>query len=199
MKKVARIECVCQMCGKLFLKTQARIDRGENKFCCHKCSSDWVSKTRFGERHYLWKRVDKECLVCGKKYKVKKARHEAGVGNYCSKKCSGISKMGENSPSWKGGCTDVLLAIRGSRRSNYWRQSIFVRDNFTCGSCHQIGGHLNAHHIKSFSSIIEDIKNNLPLLPLKEAAEIYEPLWDINNGKTYCDKCHRELHWGKKC
>jgi hypothetical protein len=49
---------------------------------------------------------------------------------------------------------------------------------------------LNAHHKdKSFSKIMED--NNIKTL---EEALICGELWNINNGITYCKKCHKQKH-----
>ena len=56
-----------------------------------------------------------------------------------------------------------------------WREKIFSRDNFTCQSCGQIGGTLNAHHIKSYKK--------------------YSKLrYSAKNGLTLCEQCHRNLH-----
>jgi hypothetical protein len=59
-----------------------------------------------------------------------------------------------------------------------WRSGIFKRDRFTCQKCHQVGGKLNAHHIKSW-------------------ADFPELRFDMSNGVTLCVNCHKEIH--KKC
>ncbi|MFH1625261.1 MAG: HNH endonuclease [Pseudomonadota bacterium] len=56
-----------------------------------------------------------------------------------------------------------------------WRMEIFNRDNFTCMSCERVGGILNAHHIKEWI--------NFP-----------ELRYEITNGITLCEECHKKLH-----
>jgi len=58
--------------------------------------------------------------------------------------------------------------------NNYygWRKLVFIRDKYKCTKC-GTGDKLEAHHIKSYS------KNK-------------ELKFDINNGITLCNDCHRE-------
>lgn len=60
-----------------------------------------------------------------------------------------------------------------------WRKSVFERDKYTCKKCGQVGGTLNAHHIKSYK--------NYPKLR-----------YSLKNGLTLCEKCHREAHRKKR-
>jgi len=81
---------------------------------------------------------------------------------------------GKNHPRWKGDkcITPINMRIRKSFEYKIWRKSVFERDNYRCVLCGKIGGKLNAHHIKSF-------------------AKYSELRFDINNGITMCEKCHK--------
>lgn len=64
---------------------------------------------------------------------------------------------------------------RNSQEYIDWRSAVFERDGYRCQICGQIGGTLNAHHIKSFSK--------------------HESLrFDLNNGVTLCESCHKRVH-----
>lgn len=103
------------------------------------------------------------------------------------------SHRGYKNPNWKGGIYPEIRLIQDCSQYKRWRQSIFMRDNFTCQGCNIKGGYLHAHHIKPFHILIEELKENLSLLDLYDAAMIYAPLWDLDNGITYCKKCHDSL------
>lgn len=101
--------------------------------------------------------------------------------------CPQIS--GANKPNWKGGVTFIAMQIRKHFLYRQWRSDIFTRDEFTCQECNQRGGRLHAHHIKTFSSILQFYE----ITTLNEALEC-EELFNINNGVTLCKKCHKKLH-----
>lgn len=59
-----------------------------------------------------------------------------------------------------------------------WRKAVFERDNFTCAICQQVGGTLNAHHIRPFKDFPAERLN-------------------VDNGITLCETCHRQVHKDK--
>ncbi len=105
------------------------------------------------------------------------------------KKCPQISNShkGELNPAWKGGITTLVMSIRTCEKYINWRTQVFGRDNFTCRECGKRGDWLEAHHIKSFASIVQE--NNIKTF---DNAMICNELWGINNGITLCIKCHNK-------
>jgi hypothetical protein len=64
---------------------------------------------------------------------------------------------------------------RATMEYKEWRRSVFIRDEFTCQKCQQIGGKLEAHHIKKFHKYT-DLR------------------YTVTNGLTLCRPCHMEEH-----
>jgi 5-methylcytosine-specific restriction endonuclease McrA len=92
-----------------------------------------------------------------------------------------LAIRGENHPNWKGGTYSTERQVAMQRiEYKLWRESIFVRDDYTCQECNVRGGELNADHIKPWA-----------LYP--------ELRYELNNGRTLCIDCHRKTDtWGYK-
>jgi len=102
--------------------------------------------------------------------------------------------IGKNNPHWKGGLTKFEYNLRRCERYKIWQSDVFERDNWTCQTCGKRGGgELNAHHIKEFNQILKEnnIRNWKKTIKCK-------PLWDLNNGITLCEKCHKIIHRKKQ-
>ena len=72
---------------------------------------------------------------------------------------------------------DIRESKEGRRCSEYklWRSTVFERDNYTCQICNCRGTRLNAHHIKNY-------------------AHYPELRYDVSNGVTLCEACHKLVH-----
>ena len=82
-------------------------------------------------------------------------------------------QKGELGPNWQGGITASTENLRHTVEYRLWREAVFARDNYICQECGQKGGRLHPHHIKSF-------------------AKYPELRFDINNGVTSCEECHKK-------
>lgn len=94
------------------------------------------------------------------------------------KKIMSDIRRGEKGSNWQGGKTAESKIIRHSLQYRQWRSAVYERDDYTCQSCGQRGGKLNADHIKPFA---------------------YHPKlrFELSNGRTLCHDCHKQTDtWG---
>lgn len=110
-------------------------------------------------------------------------KHKRKIGEYAKK------RLGEKCSNWKGGRTKLIFNIRACFNYRIWKSDVFTRDNFTCQKCNKRGGNLEAHHIESLNQILA--KNGIKTS--KEVRDCSE-IWNINNGITFCIKCHKLFH-----
>jgi hypothetical protein len=87
-------------------------------------------------------------------------------------------KRGAEHWNWKNGSSTERQRLINQTEYKEWRTAVFERDNYTCQNCGARSGNgkeviLNADHIKEWS--------NYP-----------ELRYDVNNGRTLCESCHRE-------
>lgn len=86
-------------------------------------------------------------------------------------------RFGERHHWWKGGVTSQNSIIRNSQEYKQWRKKVFERDDYTCRVCNKKNGqgkavYLEAHHIRDF-------------------ANHQELRFEVSNGLTLCEDCHR--------
>lgn len=85
--------------------------------------------------------------------------------------------MGKFHGNWKGGISSSTQRDRNTVKAIQWRQKVFSRDRFSCQICGKVGGNLNAHHIMPW-------------------ADYPELRYQVSNGITLCEMCHRAVHKG---
>lgn len=156
----------CPVCNSKFMAS-----RKTCSISCRKILRETSRKKNFKSKKFQNSKL-KTCIVCNngfRKYFSKKV---------CSKECLRIHKrntqLGSKSHLWRGGKTSDAMLIRGSLDYAIWRDSVFVRDNYTCALCSRRGTKLAAHHIKQFAKH--------PDLRLT-----------VSNGITLCWDCHSKI------
>lgn len=111
------------------------------------------------------------------------------IGNNFQKGYKNVhfGKFGKNHPCWKEKKKHPFhRQIRQLFKYRQWRSDVFTRDDFTCVLCGINGCYIEAdHYPKRFIEII----NEYNIQTLDEALNC-EELWNINNGRTLCQKCH---------
>jgi 5-methylcytosine-specific restriction endonuclease McrA len=119
--------------------------------------------------------------------KVKANQFKKGHKESIETKIKRVKKLsGENQWNWKGGITPLNMQVRGCFKTRQWRSDVFQRDDYTCQFCGLRGVYLEAdHYPKLFYLIMQE--NNIKTL---DEALNCEELWNINNGRTLCRKCH---------
>jgi hypothetical protein len=180
----------CQRCGISFHKPYkySKTQWNNTLFCSKKCGgvvggvkrrgkpswnkglSSWAKGKKFTDEH----RKNISLGSVGHKFTIEQ-RKKLSLSRKGRKN---PNRAGEKSNFWKGGVTPINILIRASLEYRLWRESVFKRDKYTCIWCGQVGGKLNADHIKPFSQYPE----------LRFA---------IDNGRTLCECCHRKTDtWG---
>ena len=102
------------------------------------------------------------------------------------------AQRGDKCYNWKGGITALNHLVRNSLENRDWIMAVFKRDAFTCQDCGATKVYLHAHHIKPFAEIMRE--NNITTI---EEARACAALWNVANGKSLCEECHREEHFGE--
>lgn len=193
IKNKNRYKKYCNVCNREFFSRYP-----EATFCSRECCSE-------NRRNY------NTCVNCGSRFYAPPSKKRI----YCSQKCmftdknvikrisdlgksnSGkeknavtktkmsVSQTGSKNHQWRGGITPEYRRLRNLKIYKDWRKKVFERDSYTCVLCGDRNGNghyveLNADHYPvQFKSLLEENK--------------IERMWDINNGRTLCKKCHKKI------
>lgn len=176
-----RIIVNCATCRKSFKEKTCRIKNNRGKFCSKECY--W--KSLLG-RNLSPNTEFKKGQKLSEETKLKMLGR---IPWNKDKEFKQIQK--ENHWNWKGGRTDLRIAIRMLFKYKEWRSMVFIRDNHTCQKCgaRRCPGNrvvIHCDHIKPFYKILEE--NNITTL---EQAKECKELWNVDNGRTLCVPCHK--------
>lgn len=164
-----KIHYKCLRCNKTFVDYICK----NRKYCSQKCANPRENYLYIKGKWYRGKCID--CLNPVQTTTAKRCRP-----CFIKTKIGIPLSSGEQHHNWKGGITPKNKLLRSSARMIAWRKAIFERDNYTCQTCHQYGGELQADHIKPFSTY--------PALR-----------FELGNGRTLCKPCHLKTPtWGRK-
>ena len=160
---------ICPVCNKEYEANKTRLSFGRQTTCSRECSykrrGRILGDSRIGKPSWNKGKMYKiKCKQCGIKLEIYPYEFKNGR-KCCSVNCA--NKYKDN------GKTSKAFRLRTSKKYAIWRDGVFKRDNYTCQECGQVGGKLNADHIKPFS--------------------IFPKLrFIVSNGKTLCEDCHRK-------
>ena len=109
---------------------------------------------------------------------------------------------GDKHPNWKGGITPLNMLLREYFHTNQVPK-IARRDNYTCQMCGKKHTVLHIHHNRKFSDIVQEIRDEHPLLNPQnttDQVELYNIIThdrrflDEDNLITLCKDCHIKVH-----
>ena len=195
----------CSECGK-----EQKIRKVDIKSAdiCKSCSKKGSRNGFFGNKSLSGKNnpnyVDGKTLIkhfccypgCTKEINIMTV-YEGGM-------CHQHGHLGKKNGRYIDGRTPLRNLIRNSILGKQWALSVFKKDNFTCQRCgkkHEISGHLNPHHKKHFSVILNEFLNFYSQFsPIEDKetlvrlSENWPEFWDVSNGETLCEVCHINEH-----
>jgi hypothetical protein len=137
------LNCKCVQCGREFRRSPRQIENGVGKYCSKNCQNEGHEK------------VKGTCEFCGKKFYKFRYKEKINRGKYCSRSCARKDKVGEKSPSWRGG-----LSFKKYCKffNNTFKEKIrerFDRNCFMCNKSEQENEQrLSVHHIDYFKASI---------------------------------------------
>jgi len=103
--------------------------------------------------------------------------------------------FGPDHHSWKGGYKSVYDRVRDLKSYWDWRYSVLNRDNNKCTKCNSTEK-LHAHHINTLKKLITKYceTNNKLVANLTENDLNNNFFYNLDNGLTLCEPCHKDWH-----
>lgn len=183
-------------------KTRLKISessKGKNTWSKGKKASEETRQKMRDNSPRYWERKKRAPFSEGHKDKVSKVHLGRNRPEETKAKMKANSwskgKFAKEHPCWVEEKKNPLnKSIRHTFKYVEWRNTVFIRDNFTCVLC-GMKGYMEADHYPI--RFIDILKKNL-IETIEQAFDCLE-LWDTNNGRTLCKPCHLKTPtWGRK-
>ena len=171
----------------VFTRRQSKMSRWNNKNCGFQKGHTTNKGKKLTKEHK--EKVRQANLGKVLSQKTRKKVSSSLMGNKRGRGNKG--RTGDRASNWKGGLTSLGVLVRNSSEYKRWRSDVFKRDYWTCQTCQRKGGgiRVQAHHKKPFAQIMGE--NHITAI--WEVQKCQE-LWDVSNGVTLCEECHRLAH-----
>ncbi len=161
-----------------------------------KMSKTWFKKDVPTPKYIIEKRAKKITGIKRPEWLRIKLK-EVLINNWKAGKMVSVFPKGEKHHWWKGGASSFCELLENSKEYKYWRKTIFLRDNRVCKKCGD-NKNINAHHIKALAELYQEfLATYSQFSPIEDKETLvrlaltYAPFWDINNGVTLCEDCHK--------
>ena len=199
-KSNQEVEMKCESCGtvkkqRYSLYTQNYGVKNYGKFYCNSCTQRIIKSYSVSDissyiSQYEYKLIDdmgyktmhdKIKIQCNKGH-VYVTEFNVFKQGYRCPECYRKKLIGENNHNYNPNLTDEERLLNESRHSDpkyrKWFRRVFKRDNYTCKCCGKSSRDrvtLNAHHLDGFGWC-------------------EEKRYDLENGITLCERCHKDFH-----
>ncbi len=191
VKIIKKIGCSCSTIRKYLIKFNIKI---RNRSEARQKQQKYPHFNKERHRKYYCKELNCSNVICYDTWKS---------GGKSCRSCSAKKRFSrpENNNRYIDGRTPLRDMIRHLKESEEWRNSIFERDNYTCQECGDNRGHnLNAHHKKQFAELLSEFLHEYDQFsPIEDKETLvrlamkWQSFWEISNGKTLCEDCHKNI------
>lgn len=136
-------------------------------------------------------RLPKVRFICRNCNKESFIHHSSAKSKkFCSNACAKKHLSGKNHWNWNGGSSSLSDKIKFSSKYIEWRKKILDRDKYSCVLCRkskEVSGKLQVDH---YPITRAEIAKRYKLKTFENYMNCLK-MWDINNGRTLCELCHK--------
>jgi 5-methylcytosine-specific restriction endonuclease McrA len=185
--------CKCVVCDKPMYRRPNELAKFRHVACMeHRAEAQKLSGVTDAQQSGLaLGRVKGTNHLKGRPQSEKAKRsHSEAMAQWCKdnpEKAKARATKGEKHYNWKGGNSNLNIAIRQLTENRKWMDAVKARD----GKCVRCGSadNLESHHI----ILLIDLLKKYNVKTVEDARNTPE-LWNIDNGETLCQKCHYDEH-----